>query len=118
PFNFIVDTGAPLMYVAIPTAKKVGLVADKKGAAMIERLEIEGGPVHTKFQCHVETPFQLEGMNAMGMAGTELHGMMGYTVLAHYRMEIDLRKDKMTWTWLDYKPATPVSLGFGKNKTI
>ena len=39
------------------------------GAAVIDRLDIEGGPVHTKFKCVVETPFQLEGMNAMGMAG-------------------------------------------------
>src|SRR5438067_339908 len=77
-----------------------------------------GGPVHTKFKCIVETPFQLEGMNAMGMAGAELHGMMGYTVLAHYRMDIDLRKDKMTWTWLDYEPPQPEKLGIGKNKAI
>src|SRR5438270_4241066 len=75
PFNFIVDTGAPLLYVSVPVAKKIGLEADKKGAATIDRLEIEGGPAFTKFQCHVEPPFQLTGMNAMGMAGTELHGM-------------------------------------------
>src|SRR4051812_3081837 len=43
PFNFIVDTGAPLMYVAVPVAKKLGLEVDKKSAAVVERLEIEGG---------------------------------------------------------------------------
>jgi hypothetical protein len=119
PYNFIMDTGAPLLHVAIPVGEKAGLKADKKGVAVIDKLEIEGGPVLTNFKCAVETPFQLEGMNAMGLAGTELHGMLGYTVLSHYRLDIDLRKDKMTWTKLDYQPPLPVPLGIDKkNKTV
>jgi hypothetical protein len=43
-------------------------------------------------------------MNGLGMAGVELHGMMGYMVLAHYRMEIDLTRDKMKWTELAFDP--------------
>jgi serine protease Do len=58
-------------------------------------------------KCRVETPFQLEGMNGLGMAGMELHGMMGYTVLAHYRIELDFTQDKMTWTELAFKPPPP-----------
>jgi hypothetical protein len=145
PFNFIVDTGAPLLYVAEPVAKKIGLPipkrksaekkdADKKdvekkdvdkkdsekkgsekkgrvGAVTLDRFEIEGGVVQSKIKCIVETPFQLTGMNAFGMAGEELHGMIGYTVLAHYKMEIDFTRDKMVWTQLNYKPAQPVPLG-------
>ena len=34
----------------------------------------------------------------MGFAGAELHGIIGYNVLARYRMEIDFTRDKMTWT--------------------
>ena len=37
-------------------------------------------------------------MNGLGLAGVELHGMIGYNVLARYRMEIDFTRDKMTWT--------------------
>jgi hypothetical protein len=151
PFNFIVDTGAPLLYVAEPVAKKIGLpipkkksaekkdaekqdaekrdaekqdanpkkVADKKdadkkgrgGAVTLDRFEIEGGVAQSKIKCIVETPFQLTGMNAFGMAGEELHGMIGYTVLAHYKLEIDFTRDKMVWTQLNYEPKQPVPLG-------
>ena len=78
PFNFIVDTGAPLLYVAEPVAKKIGLplpkkksaekkdaekqdanpekTADKKdadkkgrgGVVTLDRFEIEGGVVIEK----------------------------------------------------------------------
>jgi hypothetical protein len=111
PFNFIVDTGAPLLYVSIPVAKKLGITPEKKGLTNLERFEIEGGIVHTKFPCLIDTPFQLEGMNAMGMPGAELHGIIGYTLLAHYKMEFDFTRDKMTWVRLDFKPPEPVSLG-------
>jgi hypothetical protein len=112
PFNFIVDTGAPLLYVAVPTAKKAGLAVSKKGhePVILDRFEIEGGIARHKIKCMVETPFQLKGMNAMFMPGEELHGILGYTVLAHYKMEIDLTRDKMTWTRLDFKPPLPQRL--------
>jgi len=50
-------------------------------------------------------------MNAFGMAGEELHGIMGYVLLSHYRMEIDLKRDYLVWTRLNFKPDPPVSLG-------
>src|SRR5580692_4590265 len=31
PFNFILDTGAPLLFVAIPIGKKAGVKPDKNG---------------------------------------------------------------------------------------
>src|SRR5262249_42283602 len=55
--------------------------------------------------------FQLEGMNGMGLAGMEVHGLLGYQALAKYRMEIDFTRDKMTWTELDYTPTLPVGMG-------
>src|SRR5262249_10639857 len=115
PFNFIVDTGAPLVYISVPAAKKIGLTAEPKTTSTVDRIEIEGGPVQTKFKCLVDTPFQLEGMNALGLAGVELHGILGYSLLAHYKMEIDLTKDRMNWTKLDYKPPAPESLGKAGN---
>jgi serine protease DegQ len=111
PFNFIVDTGAPLVYVAESVAKKLGITAEKKGLNTFDKLELEGGPVHAPFKGLVETPFQLKGMNAVGLAGTELHGILGYSLLAHYKLEIDLTRDKMSWTKLDYVPAAPQPLG-------
>ena len=53
-------------------------------------------------------------MNALGLAGVELHGMIGFNILARYRMEIDFTRDKMVWTPLDYKMKLPRSLGGGR----
>jgi len=110
PYNFIVDTGAPALFVAVPVANKLGIKADK-GWGTFDRFEIEGGVVLTKIKGRVETPPQVEGMNGLGLAGVELHGMIGYSILARYRMEIDFTRDKMVWTPLDYKPKGPMSLG-------
>ena len=86
PFNFIVDTGAPLLYITTSAAKKIGLPVkmekrekDKKeiekggNVEVLDRFDIEGGPGHRKIKALVETPFQLECMNAMGLPGEELH---------------------------------------------
>jgi peroxiredoxin len=107
PYNFIIDTGAPSLFLAKPIGKKLGIPVDKDGWATFDRLEIEGGAVEIKAKGRVETPFQLEGMNALGLAGVEIHGMLGYNILACYRMEMDFTKDKMTWTRLDYQPELP-----------
>ena len=117
PFNFIVDTGAPMLVVSTAVGKKLGLSAAKDGWTTLDRFELEGGAVQNKIKCRVETPFQLEGMNGLGLAGVELHGMMGYTVLARYRMEFDFTRDKMTWTELKFAPPPPLGLG-GKDKSV
>lgn len=111
PFNFIIDTGAPLLFVSTAAGKKLGLSPDKKGWTTLERFELEGGVVLDKVKCRLETPFQLEGMNGLGMAGAELHGIIGYTVLAHFRMEFDFTRDSMKWTRLDFDPPQPQAVG-------
>src|SRR5262245_60715752 len=114
PFNFILDTGAPALFLATNIGEKLGLKADKSGWTNFERLEIEGGLVIENANGIVQTPFQLEGMNGMGLAGAELHGMIGYNILARYRMEIDFTRDKMVWTPLDWTPELPMRAGGGK----
>lgn len=110
PFNFIVDTGAPIMFVSLPVGKQLGLETDN-GWATLDRLDLEGGISLTKVKTRVDTPFQLEGMNGMGLAGAELHGILGYTILAKYRMEIDFSRDRMMWTPLDFDPPPPFGIG-------
>jgi hypothetical protein len=107
PFNFILDTGAPALFVAEKVAKKLGLEPDRRGWGTIDRFEIEGGVVLAKARARLETPFQLEGMNGLGLAGAELHGIIGYNILAQFRMEIDFTRDKMAWTRLAWKPDPP-----------
>jgi hypothetical protein len=111
PFNFILDTGAPALFVSIPAAEQAGVKAGKNGWSTIDRFEIEGGLVLEKPKARIETPFQLEGMNGMGLAGVELHGMIGYTVLAKYRIEFDFSRSKLAWTPVDFDPGMPRGLG-------
>jgi membrane-associated protease RseP (regulator of RpoE activity) len=103
PFNFVIDTGCPILLISTEAAKKAGLTSDK-GMAIIDKLEFEGGLVQEKVKARVETPFQIEGMNAMGLPGMELHGLMGYTALAKHKIEIDLGRERMTWTPLAFDP--------------
>lgn len=110
PFNFIVDTGAPIVIISKEVGKKLKLETDEKGWAVVDKLEMEGGLSQAKFKCLVTTPFQIDGMNDTGMAGVELHGILGYTLLAKYRMEFDFTKDKMNWTDLNFKPPPPEGL--------
>ena len=49
----------------------------------------------------------------MGLAGAEVHGMIGYNVLARYRIQIDFARDKMVWVPLDFEPRVPGSVGRG-----
>jgi serine protease DegQ len=117
PFNLILDTGAPALFVSTKAAKKAGVEPDAKGWGTFDKFEVEGGVSIPKAKGRVEDPFQLEGMNGLGLAGAELHGMIGYTLLAHYRIEIDLTKDKMTWTELDFDPPAPKRLDGAKGGT-
>jgi membrane-associated protease RseP (regulator of RpoE activity) len=50
-------------------------------------------------------------MNRMGLAGVELHGLMGYTVLAKYKMQFDYTQKQMAWTPLAFEPPPPAPLG-------
>jgi hypothetical protein len=114
PFNLILDTGAPALFLSTKAAKKASVEPDKNGWGTFDKFEVEGGVPIPKAKGRIEDPFQLEGMNGLGLAGAELHGMMGYNLLARYRIEIDLSRDKMTWTELDFDPPAPQRLEGGK----
>ncbi|MFO0938170.1 MAG: PDZ domain-containing protein [Gemmataceae bacterium] len=109
PFNFILDTGAPAMFVTKKVAKQAGL--EDRGWAKVNELVVEGGMPIEKARCRIEDLFQLEGMNTLGLAGSELHGVIGYELLARYRITYDFTKDKLTWVPLDFKP--PILQGIG-----
>jgi serine protease DegQ len=108
PFNFVVDTGCPVFLVSEPVGKKLGL---DKGWVTLDKLELEGGLEMKNLKARIETPFQIEGMNGMGLAGVELHGLMGYTVLAKFKMDYDYNDLKMLWTPLKHEPLPPEMRG-------
>lgn len=108
PFNFLVDSGAPALYVATETAKKIGIAPPEAGFwTPIDLLEIEGGARLEKVKGRVEDPFQLVGMNALGLPGASIDGILGFTILARFKLDIDLTRDRMTWTRLDFAPPDP-----------
>lgn len=111
PFNFIVDTGAPALYLGTEAAKKLGLKPDDKGWGTFDRFEIEGGVKLEKVKGRIEDPFQLTGMNKMNLAGQRYDGVLGYTVLAKFRITYDFADSHMTWTPLKWEPPEPGGLG-------
>ena len=114
PFNFILDTGAPVTFFAAEPGKSLGLVSDENGWCILDKFLLEGGLLSEKMRVKLETPFQLVGMNGMALGGLEMHGLIGYDLLAKHKIEIDVSKDLMLWTLLDFKPKAPLGVS-GKN---
>jgi PDZ domain/Aspartyl protease len=108
PFNFLVDSGAPSLFIATEAARKIRLKVDSaKFWTAIDRLDLEGGVHLGDIKARVDDPFQLVGMNALGLPGASIDGILGFTILARFRLEINLTKDRMIWTRLDYEPHDP-----------
>ncbi|QVL30153.1 PDZ domain-containing protein [Telmatocola sphagniphila] len=117
PFNFILDTGAPALILSEKVAEKLG-VKSENGWATFDKLEVEGGLTIPKAKGLAIEMFQLKGMNALGVAGVELHGVLGYTVLAQFEIQYDFTKDKLTWKALKgFTPADIQRLGGGKDSS-
>jgi hypothetical protein len=116
PFNLIVDTGAPAVFVTRNVAKKAKLEADEKHFAKFNSFELEGGLKIDKVRARVEDLVQIDGMNSMGLAGVELHGVIGYQVLARFKIEYDLTRDRLTFEPLKFDPPALLPLG-GKGGT-
>lgn len=111
PFNLILDTGAPALFLPKPVAKKAGIDVDDKGWGAIEKFEMEGGLPVDHVRAHVTDIVQVDGMNGLGMAGVELHGMIGYEVLARFRIQYDFTADKLVFETLPgFTPPPPVKL--------
>jgi len=108
PFNFLVDSGAPALIIATRTAAKIGLKSEpSRFWTPVKQLDLEGGARLNDLKARIEDPFQLVGMNALGLPGATIDGIMGFTILARFRLEIDPTSDRMTWTRLDYVPPDP-----------
>jgi hypothetical protein len=111
PFNLIIDTGAPAVFIPKTVAKKAKAEEGDKGWVDFDSFELEGGLKITKARGRIEDLVQLDGMNGMGLAGVELHGVIGYNVLARYRIEYDMTKDKLIFESLDFDPPPLLPLG-------
>lgn len=113
PFNLILDTGAPAVFITKKSAERAGLDTDKDGWAATDSFELEGGLKVSGAKARVADLFQLEGMNGMGLAGVELHGVIGYNVLAKFRITYDFAADKLAWVPLEFDPPPVKAIGKG-----
>jgi hypothetical protein len=108
PFNLILDTGAPAVFITKPVAKKAGVDVDEKGWGAFKSFEVEGGLKVDKVKARVEDLIQVDGMNSLGLAGVELHGVIGYNVLAKFRVQYDFTADKLVFELLEgFEPPAP-----------
>jgi len=118
PYNFIMDTGAPALFVAEDVAKKLGIKPNAQHWGVVNRLEVEGGPVVEKIGARVEGPFQLQTMNQLALTGVQIHGVIGYNVLARFRIEIDATRPTLAWTPLAFVPPAPVNITSAEKKRL
>jgi serine protease DegQ len=116
PFHLIVDTGAPAVFITKGVAKKAKVETDEKEWGSFDSFELEGGLKIDKVRARVEDLVQVDGMNSMGLAGVELHGVIGYQVLARFKIEYDLTSDKLVFEKLKFDPPALMPLG-GKGNT-
>jgi hypothetical protein len=119
PFNLILDTGAPAVFITKAVAKKAGVQTGDKGWGVFDAFELEGGLKVEKAKTAVDDLVQLDGMNALGLAGVELHGVVGYNVLAKYRVTYDFTADKLTFEPLPgFEPAVPEKIKIADGDNI
>jgi hypothetical protein len=108
PFNFIVDTGAPAIFIDPKVAKQCGVEEPKNGWAIVKQIEIEGGVVIENSRAHIHELYQTAGMNALlGEKGRELVGVLGYNILARFKLDFDFTRPYLLWTRLDFEPPRP-----------
>lgn len=110
PFTFILDTGAPALFISKETAAACGIKPDAESWGKIGRMLIEGGPALDEMKVRIEDPAPLRRMNTMQIMGAKLDGVMGYTLLARFLISLDLTSPTMIWTDLHRVPAEPASL--------
>ncbi|WP_020468159.1 PDZ domain-containing protein [Zavarzinella formosa] len=115
PFNFIIDTGAPAFIMTEAVAKKVGAKSEKPWVTF-DKVELEGGLVIPNPKGIATDMFQLKGMNAMGLAGCELHGVIGYNILAQYRIQYDFTATKLVWTPVKFEVPAPKRISKPEDK--
>jgi PDZ domain len=107
------------VFITKDVAKKAKGEPDEKGWVNFDSLELEGGLKVEKARGRVEDLVQIDGMNSMGLAGVELHGVIGYNLLAKYRIEYDLTSDKLVFEPLPkFDPPPLLPLGGKGSDTI
>ena len=113
PYNFIIDTGAPSIFLAKRIAKTLKSKTDRDGWHTFHSFEMEGGLQPENVKARIEDLFQLDGINSLGLAGYRIDGVIGYNLLAKYRITYDFTDDVLLWKPLDFMPPAIQRIGGG-----
>jgi hypothetical protein len=118
PFSFILDTGSPAFIVSEVVAKKAGGLPVKDDWSVAETVDIEGGLKLKDVRIRVWDPFQLKHMNAAGLADADIAGVLGYSLIGRFKIDIDLKRRHMLWTDSGKDPEMPAALDITGGKPI
>src|SRR5262249_43190327 len=96
------DTGCSVLLVTHNLAAKLKL--DGRKVVTLDRVEVEGGACVERMKAMVSDPAPLGQLNGLGLPEGEIQGILGYTLLARFRIELDFTRDKMAWVPLEHVP--------------
>ncbi len=114
PFTFIMDTGAPTLFLSPEAAKKAEVTANAQHMAVVQRVHLENGPTLQNQMARVVSLAQLAGMNNLNLSGEHLDGVMGFTLLSQFQITLDLSHRHMLWKQVQYHPMLQIPGGTGR----
>src|SRR5687767_13681789 len=79
PFRFILDTGSPAFIISETVARKAGIKEPEEAWTSVAAVDVEGGLSLKEVRVRVWDPFQLKHMNAIGLADTDIAGVLGFS---------------------------------------
>ncbi len=104
PFLFILDTGAPTVFLSPAAAKRCGVIKGTTSRVVLNSFHLEGGLRMRNVTGAVQELAQLQGMNNINLTGEHLDGVIGFTLLAQFRLHIDLSRSHLIFTPTGWMP--------------
>ena len=112
PFRLILDTGSPLTFISLRTARQLGLIPPRQGSASKPGMLAIGGQVVLKSLSVGDT--EIKNLSALildhpivealgGMEG-RLDGIVGFSFFARFHTTIDYLNSRVAFVPVDYMP--------------
>ena len=117
PFRLILDTGSPLTFISMRTARQLGLIPPQQGKPSAAGSLAIGGQVVLKSLSVGDTEIKNLGalildhpiVEALGGLEGRLDGIVGFSFFARFHTTIDYLNGKVTFEPVDYTPQDIMS---------